>query len=129
MSADLTDPQEAPAPAAERQPSAEAKNEQPTGGTAGKAEAPEAPPPRPDELWHCRQEAWATLPNGWNFPLQSPEFRHWLVGECVRLGQSSKKVRIDALVEVYTAAALYEGWSTSSTYALRRVPMAVFTSI
>ena len=49
MSADLTGPQEAPAPAAERQPSAEAKNDQPTGGTAGKAEAPEAPSKQPSD--------------------------------------------------------------------------------
>jgi hypothetical protein len=73
-----------------------------------KEETTAEPAPRPDELWHCRLEAWATLRNGWNHPVQSPEFRHWLVGECVRLGQSSKKVRIDALVEVYTAKALYE---------------------
>jgi hypothetical protein len=110
MSADLTDLQEAPAATAEREAPTEAGNEQPADGTAGKAEeAPEAPPPRPAELWHCRQEAWATLPNGWNSPVQSPEFRHWLVGECVRLRQSSKKARIDALLEVYTAVALYEG--------------------
>ena len=75
--------------------------------TAGKSE--EAPASRLEELWHWRQEAWATLPNGWNFPVQSPEFRHWLVGECVRLGQSTKKGQIDALVEVYAATALYEG--------------------
>jgi hypothetical protein len=65
MSVDLTDLQEAPAPAAEREASAEPNNAQPTARTAAKAE--EAPPPRPHELcWHCRQEAWATLPNGWN---------------------------------------------------------------
>ena len=75
--------------------------------TAGKSE--EALASRLEELWHWRQEAWATLPNGWNFPVQSPEFRHWLVGECVRLGQSTKKGQIDALVEVYAATALYEG--------------------
>jgi hypothetical protein len=109
MRADLTDLQEAPAPTAERQAPAEA-TEQPTAGTAGKAEdALEAPPPRPGELWHWRHEAWATLPNGWNFPVQSLEFRHWLVGECVRQGQSIKKARIDGLVEVYAATALYEG--------------------
>jgi len=75
--------------------------------TAGKSE--EALASRLEELWHCRQDAWATLSNGWNFPVQSPEFRHWLVGECVRLGQSTKKGQIDALVEVYAATALYEG--------------------
>ena len=32
--------------------------------TAGKSE--EALASRLEELWHCRQEAWATLPNGWN---------------------------------------------------------------
>ena len=74
-----------------------------------KEETTEEPAPRPDELWHCRHEAWATLPNGSNHPVQSPEFRHWLVGECVRLGQGSKKARIDALVEVYAAEALYKG--------------------
>jgi putative DNA primase/helicase len=72
-------------------------------------EGPEKPAPRPDELWHSRHEAWATLPNGCNHPVQSTEFRHWLVGECVRDGLGCKKARIDALVEVYTAIALYEG--------------------
>jgi hypothetical protein len=72
-------------------------------------ETPEQPAPRPSELWHCRHEAWATLPNGWNHPVQSSEFRHWLVGECVRQGQGSKRGRIDALVELYTAAGLYDG--------------------
>ena len=71
-------------------------------------EAPKKPAPQPDELWHCRLDAWATLPNGSNHPVQSPEFRHWLVGECVRRGQESKKARIDALVELYTGLALYD---------------------
>ena len=69
----------------------------------------EAGPPQPDELWHCRHETWATLPNGWNHPVESPEFRRWLIGECVRLGQGAKKAQIDALVEVYAATALYNG--------------------
>jgi hypothetical protein len=110
MSTELTDLREPPAPTAERQAPAPAQKEQPNARTAAKAKpAPEGAPPRPEELWHSRQEAWATLPNGWNYPVQSPEFRHWLVGECVRLGQSIKKARIDGLVEVYTATALYEG--------------------
>jgi hypothetical protein len=69
----------------------------------------EARPPQPDELWHCRREAWATLPNGWNYPVLSAEFHHWLTGESVRLGQGAKKAQIDALVEVYAATALYKG--------------------
>jgi hypothetical protein len=110
MSAEITDFREARAqridegesPATEKHLSTE-----PVAKVEAEA-APHDPAPRPDELWHCRHEAWATLPNGWNHPVQSPEFRHWLVGECVRLGQGSKKARIDALVEVYTAIALYE---------------------
>jgi hypothetical protein len=111
MSAEIAD-QEAPAQRMEEPESRVAEENAATEGAAKAApeaeELPEKPAPRPDELWHCRHEAWATLPNGWNHPVQSPEFRHWLVGECVRQGQGCKKGRIDALVEVYTATALYE---------------------
>jgi hypothetical protein len=79
-------------------------------------------PPRPRELWHCRHEAWATLPNGWNHPVQSGEFRHWLIGECVRQGGGNKKARIDALVEMYSATALYE--SAEHQLYLRTAPAA-----
>jgi hypothetical protein len=106
MSAERTDIEEALARPMEEEALHEAKTAEPT--TNAPPEASE-PPPRPDELWHFRHEAWATLPNGWNHAVESSEFRHWLVGECVRRGQGSKKSRIDALIDVYTAAALYEG--------------------
>ena len=111
MSAEIADFKEARAKRIEERESP-ATEEHLSAEPVAEAEAeapPHEPAPRPNELWHWRQEAWATLPNGWNYPVQSPEFRHWLVGECVRLGQGSKKGRIDALVEMYAAIALYEG--------------------
>jgi hypothetical protein len=111
MSAEIADFKEARAQRAEERESstagdavAEAERPKPK----DREEATSEPAPRPEELWHCRNEAWATLPNGWNHPVQSPEFRHWLIGECARQGQGSKKARIDALVEVYAATALYQ---------------------
>jgi hypothetical protein len=112
MSAEIADIKEARAQRAEERESGTAESagtEAERARQKAKEDKPAEPAPRPDELWHCRNEAWATLPNGWNHPVQSPEFRHWLVGECVRQGQGSKKGRIDALVELYTAIALYDG--------------------
>jgi len=106
MSVEINDLREALAQSSQNLESEAAK--EPPAVTPEADKAQEKPAPQPDELWHCRNEAWATLPNGWNHPVQSPEFRHWLVEECVRLGQGSKKTRTDALVEVYTAIALYE---------------------
>ena len=109
MSAEIADIKKARPQRAEESGTAESPGtEAERAKQKAKEETPAEPAPHPDELWHCRNEAWATLTNGWNYPVQSPDFRHWLVGECVRQGQGSKKARIDALVEVYAATALYQ---------------------
>ena len=84
MSAEIADIKEARAQRAEERESGPAENSAVSDTERAKPKAKEEeaaePAPRPEELWHCRNEAWATLPNGWNHPVQSPEFRHWLVG-------------------------------------------------
>ena len=70
MSAEIADFKEARAKRIEERESP-ATEEHLSAEPVAEAEAeapPHEPAPRPNELWHWRQEAWATLPNGWNLP-------------------------------------------------------------
>src|SRR5215813_9204335 len=66
--------------------------------------------PKPDALWHTpNREAWATV-GGRHYPVQSPDFRHWLAGEFYRSnGDPAGSYKLDELVSTYSAEALFRG--------------------